>query len=103
MTVGFQIKLDPATLTIEEEIMKKMSRCRTFELYRTAVSFEADLRSVNAIARSQGRDRIILAAHSCSKTMEIFRLKGQEPEGDEVPDYWNRRKKPQLETEGIPF
>lgn len=103
LTVGFQIRLDPAILTIQEEIAKKMSRCRTFELHRTAVSFEADLRSVNAIARSQGDDPIVLAAHTCSKTMEIFRLKGQEPEGDEVPDYWQRRQTPQLEKEGIPF
>ena len=102
-TVGFQIRLDPGTLTIREEIIKRIQGSRTFELHRTAVSFEADLRSVNAIQRSQGKEPLILASHSCSKTMEIFRLKGQEPDADEIPDYWNRRKKPQLEHEGIPF
>jgi hypothetical protein len=102
-TVGFQIRLDPGILSIREEIIKRITGSRTFQLHRTAVSFEADLRSLNTIERSKGMDLIILASHSCTKTMEIFRLKGQEPEGDEIPDYWNRRKKPQLETEGIPF
>jgi len=103
LTVGFQIRLDPGVLNIREEIIKKITGSRTFQLHRTAVSFEADLRSVHAIARSQGKDPIILASHNCTRTMEIFRLKDQEPGEDEIPDYWNRRKKPQLETEGIPF
>jgi hypothetical protein len=80
LTVGFQIRLDPGTLTIREEIIKRIQGSRTFELHKTAVSFEADLRSVNAIQRSQGKEPLILASHSCSKTMEIFRLKGQEPD-----------------------
>ena len=103
LAVGFQIRLDPDILTIEKEIIKRIQGSRTFELHRTAVSFEAGLRSLNAIQRSQGRNPIILASHSCSRTKEIFRFKGQEPGGDEIPDYWNRRKTPQLEQEGIPF
>ena len=103
LTVGFQIKLDPATLTIQEEIIKRITGSRTFEPHKTAVSFEADLRSLNAIQRSQGQNPIILANHSCTRTKEIFRTKGQEPGQEEVPDYWNRRKMPQLEQEGIPF
>jgi hypothetical protein len=103
LTVGFQIKLDPGTLTIQEEIVKRITGNRTFELHKTAVSFEADLRSVNAIQRSKGQNPIILASHSCTRTKEIFRFKGQEPGQEEVPDYWNRRKTPQLEQEGIPF
>ena len=103
LTVGFQIRLDPATLTIQEEIIKRIAGRRTFELHKTAVSFEARLRSVNAIQRSKGSNPTILASHSCSRTKEIFRFKGQEPAEDELPDYWNRRKKPQLESEGIPF
>lgn len=103
LTVGFQIRLDPGILTIREEIIKRITGSRTFQLHRTAVSFEADLRSLNAIERSKGQNPIILASHSCSKTKEIFRFKGQEPGEEEVPDYWNRRKKPQLESEGIPF
>ena len=58
---------------------------------------------MNAIKRSQHRNPIILASHTCSKSKEIFRFKGQEPDEDEVPDYWNRRHEPQLQTEGIPF
>jgi hypothetical protein len=103
LTVGFQIRLDPGTLTIQEEIIKRITGSRTFELHKTAVSFEADLRSVNAIQRSKGQNPIILASHSCTRTKEIFRFKGQEPGQEEVPDYWNRRKTPQLEQEGIPF
>jgi len=103
LAVGFQIRLDPDILTIEKEIIKRMQGSRTFELHRTAVSFEAGLRSLNAIKRSQGQNRTILVSHSCSKTKEIFRFKGQEPDEDEIPDYWNRRQKPQLQTEGIPF
>jgi hypothetical protein len=103
MTVGFQIRLDPGILTIQEEIIKRITGSRTFELHRTAVSFEADLRSLNAIQRSKAKNPLILASHSCSRTREIFRFEGQEPGEDEIPDYWNRRKKPQLQTEGIPF
>jgi hypothetical protein len=103
LTVGFQIRLDPGILTIQEEIIKRITGSRTFQLHRTAVSFEADLRSLNAIERSKGQKPIILASHSCSKTKEIFRFKGQEPGQEEVPDYWQRRKTPQLESEGIPF
>lgn len=103
LVVGFQISLDPGTLTIQEEIIKRIQGSRTFELHRTAVSFEAELRSLNAIQRSQGKNPLILASHSCSRTKEIFRFKKQEPAEDEIPDYWNRRKKPQLESEGIPF
>jgi hypothetical protein len=103
LTVGFQTRLDPATLTIQEEIIKRIQGSHTFELQMTAVSFEARLRSVNAIQRSKGQSRTILASHSCSRTKEIFRFKGQEPAEDELPDYWNRRKTPQLESEGIPF
>ena len=103
LAVGFKITLDPGILTIQEEIIKRITGSRTFELHRTHVSFEVGLRSVNAIKRSQNRNPIILASHTCTKSKEIFRFKGQEPDEYEVPDYWNRRHKPQLQTEGIPF
>jgi len=103
MTVGFQIRLDPGTLTIQQEIIKRIQGSRTFELQRTAVSFEADLRSLNAIKRSKDKAPIILASHSCSRTKEIIRFKDQQPGQEEIPDYWSRAKKPQLESEGIPF
>jgi hypothetical protein len=103
LAVGFKIRLDPESLTIEEEIIKRITGSHSFELHRTHVSFKAGLRSLNAIKASQHRNPIILASHACSKSKEIFRFKGQEPDEDEVPDYWNRRQMPQLETEGIPF
>ena len=103
LAVGFKIRLDPESLTIEEEIIKRIQGSHSFELHRTHVSFEVGLRSVNAIKRSQHQNPIILASHTCTKSKEIFRFKGQEPDEYEVPDYWNRRHKPQLQTEGIPF
>ena len=103
LAVGFKIALDPGVLTIQEEIIKRITGSRTFELHRTAVSFEARLRSLNTIKRSQHQNPTILASHTCTKSQEIFRFKGQEPDEYEVPDYWNRRQIPQLETEGIPF
>jgi hypothetical protein len=103
LIVGFQTRLDPGTLTIQEEIIKRITGTCTFELHKTAVSFEAGLRSLNAIQRSKGQTPTILASHSCTRTKEIFRFKGEEPVEDEIPDYWNRRKTSQLEQEGIPF
>ena len=55
LTVGFQTRLDPGTLTIQEEIIKRIQGSRTFELHRTAVSFEARLRSVTPSREAMGK------------------------------------------------
>jgi len=101
---GFPTKLDPEPLTIAEEIIKRIQELRSYEIHRTSISFEASLRSVNAIRRSNpARPKTILASHRCQKTEIIFRMKGQQPEQEEIPDYWNSNRKQHLEPEGIPF
>ena len=77
---GFARRLDGARLTIEEEIIKRISGLMTYELHRTAVSFEAIERSVNRIKWSlPGRDKVILADHTC----QGWRIFETEP-----PSYW---------------
>jgi hypothetical protein len=77
---GFTRRLDTPRLTIEEEIIKRLSYLMTYELHRTRVSFEAVERSHNRIrwARSD-RDHVIVADHTC----QGFRLFESEP-----PKYW---------------
>ena len=101
---GFPTRLEPEPLTIVEEITQRINQNRSYEILKTHRSFEAALRSANRIKRSDpGKQRIILASHSCQRTKVTFRTRGQEPTEEEVPDYWNRRNTPQLEQEGIPF
>jgi hypothetical protein len=101
---GFPTRLDPAPLKIVEEITQRINQIRSYEILKTHRSFEAALRSANRIKRSDpGKERIILASHTCQRTKVTFRTRGQEPAPDEVPDYWNRNKDKQAETEGIPF
>ncbi len=77
---GFSRRLDTARLTIEEEIIKKITGLKTYELHRTRVSFEAVERSLNRIRWAQaGKDRVIVADHLCTS----FRLFETTP-----PDYW---------------
>jgi hypothetical protein len=77
---GFSRRLDTPRLTIEEEIIKRLSGLMTYELHRTRVSFEAVERSANRIKwASPNKDRIILADHMC----QGFRLFDTIP-----PDYW---------------
>jgi hypothetical protein len=101
---GFPTKLDPEPLTIAEEIIKRIQELRSYELHPTDTSFEASLRSTNRIRRSnQARPKTILASHRCQKIEIIFRMKGEEPSQEEVPDYWNRKREQQEDPEGIPF
>lgn len=103
-TTGFLTKLDPQPLTIADEIYKKIDKINSYELSRTGRSFEAMYRSLNRIKRSTpSQERIVLARHDCKRSTVIFRLKGQEPDQEEIPDYWNRRRAKQQEQEGIPF
>jgi hypothetical protein len=90
-------------MTTAEEIIKRIQQIRSYELFRTAGSFEAIYRSLNQIKRSDPtKAKIILASHSCQKSKVTFRFKGQEPEDQKTPDYWNRRRAKQ-QHEGIPF
>jgi len=101
---GFPTRLDPEPLAIAEEIMKCINQIRSYEILKTSRSFEAALRSANRIKRSDpGKQRIILASHSCQRMKVTFRTRGQEPTQEEVPNYWNSNQDKQAQTEGIPF
>ena len=77
---GFQKYLDTPCLTIEEEIIKRLSGLMTYELHRTRVSFEAIERSLNRIRWSKpDRSRVILADHTC-QGLRLFETS--------APDYW---------------
>jgi hypothetical protein len=101
---GFPTRLDPEPIAIAEEIMRRINQIRSYEILKTHQSFEAALRSANRIKRSDpGKQRIILASHSCQRMKVTFRTRGQEPTQEEVPDYWNSNQGKQAQTEGIPF
>ena len=77
---GFGRRLDTPRLTIEEEIIKRLSGLMTYELHRTRVSFEAVERSANRIKWAlPNKDRIVVADHLC----QGFTLFSTEP-----PKYW---------------
>jgi DNA-directed RNA polymerase subunit N (RpoN/RPB10) len=93
---GFARRLDKKRLTIEEEIIKRISGLRTYEAHRTMVSFEAVERTVNRIKwAGPDKTRVILADHHCS-TMTLFETL------DDAPNYW---PKPTYanSTQGAPF
>jgi len=79
---GFQKRLDTATLTIEEEILKRISKVMTFECFKTKVSFEAVERSLNRIRWGKNKASVILAEHTCSSLRMIQ---------TEAPEYWANR------------
>lgn len=94
---GFKKTLGKDRLTIEEEIIKRISGLMTYECHRTRVSFEAVERSVNRIKWAlPGKDRVILADHHCS-TMALFETL------DDVPNYWPTLGKAKTESEGVTF
>jgi hypothetical protein len=93
---GFSRLLDKQRLTIEEEIIKRLSKVMTYELHRTRVSFEAVERSYNRIRwASPDKDHVIVAEHHCS-TMQLFESV------DDAPKYWASPVTYQA-SEGVPF
>ena len=79
---GFARYLDTHRLTIEEEIIKRLSGLKTYELHRTRVSFEAVERSVQRIRWADpSKDVVVLADHVC----QGFRLFETE-----APWYWSK-------------
>lgn len=94
---GFSRLLDKQRLTIEEEIIKRLSGLMTYEIHRTRVSFEAVERSVNRIKwAAPGKDRVILADHHCAN-MSLFETL------DDVPAYWSQPVMATSPVEGMPF
>ena len=92
---GFARLLGKDRLTIEEEIIKKISGLKTYELHRTMVSFEAVERSVNRIKWAKpDKNRVVVADHRCS-LMVLFETL------EDAPNYW-----PSVtykHSEGVPF
>ena len=93
---GFARLLDKQRLTIEQEIVKRLSALRTYELHRTRVSFEAVERTTNRIRWAiPGKDRVVVAEHHCS-SMQLFETV------EDVPSYWSNPAT-YVASEGAPF
>lgn len=84
------IKLDTTQLNLTQELLAMTSGTATYEVHRTALSFEATRRTA---ARMTVAAPIVLATHTC-RPLTVF--------AEEVPDYFNR---PKLSTtsEKVPF
>lgn len=89
-TSAFLIKLDTRRLNIIEELQALVAGIGTYQIHRTAKSFEATRRMVN---RMGAKDPIVLATHTCYP-LTVF--------AEEPPDYWPRPKL-STTTDEVPF
>lgn len=90
-SAGFLTRLDVQLLDIREELIAKLIGRRTYQIHKTAVSFEAIPR-VGIIAKNA----LVLATHKCDPSEFAF--------GEvEPPDYFNTIKAKKSEAEGVPF
>lgn len=90
-SAGFLTRLDVQPLDIRGELIAKLTGRRTYQIHKTAVSFEATPRvgilAINAL---------VLATHNCDPSEFAF--------GEiEPPDYFNTIKAKKSESEGVPF
>ena len=84
------IKLDTARLNLMEELVALTSGTATYQVHRTALSFEATRRTAT---RMKVAEPIVLATHTC-RAMTVF--------AETAPDYWNRVKL-STTSEEVPF
>jgi hypothetical protein len=84
------IKLDTARLNLTQEVMALTAGLATYQVHRTAVSFEATRRTA---ARMKVAQPIVLATHTC-RELTVF--------AEQPPDYWNRVKL-STTSEKVPF
>jgi hypothetical protein len=84
------IKLDTARLNLTEEVMALTAGLATYQVHRTALSFEATRRTA---ARMKVAEPIVLATHTC-RELTVF--------AEQAPDYWNRVKL-STTSEKVPF
>jgi len=84
------IKLDTARLNLTEEVMALTAGLATYQVHRTALSFEATRRTA---ARMKVAEPIVLATHTC-RELTVF--------AEQPPDYWNRVKL-STTSEKVPF
>jgi hypothetical protein len=89
-TSACQVKLDTTPLNPLEEVKTLMAGIATYQIHRTAGSFEATRRMV---PRMGAKDAIVLATHTCY-TLTVF--------AQEAPHYWGS---PKLSTtsDEVPF
>lgn len=84
------VKLDTARLNLVEEVMALTNGMATYQIHRTAVSFEATRRTA---ARMKVAEPIVLATHTC-RALTVF--------AEQPPDYFNRVKL-STTSEKVPF
>jgi hypothetical protein len=84
------IKLDTARFNLADEIVALTAGIATYELHRTAVSFEATRRMAT---RMSVASPIVVATHTC-RALTVF--------AEQAPDYWNRVKL-STTSEKVPF
>lgn len=90
-SAGFLTRLDVQPLDVRAELIAKLTGRRTYQIHKTAVSFEATPR-VGILAKSA----LVLATHKCDPSEFAF--------GEiEPPDYFNTKKPSKTESEGVPF
>lgn len=84
------VKLDTARLNFVEEVIALTGGIATYQIHRTAVSFEATRRTATRMGVAEP---IVLATHTC-RALTVF--------AEEAPEYWNR-KKLSTTSEEVPF
>lgn len=85
------IKLDMGRLTLTDEVLALTAGIATYQVHRTALSFEATRRTA---ARMTAAEPIVLATHTC-RAVTAF---GQVP-----TDYFNTAKLSTTTSEKVPF
>jgi hypothetical protein len=84
------IKLDTNRLNLADEIVALTAGIATYELHRTAQSFEATRRMATRMSVAAP---IVVATHTC-RELTVF--------AEQPPDYWNRVKL-STTSEKVPF
>jgi hypothetical protein len=84
------IKLDTTRLNLSQELLAMTNGTATYQVHRTALSFEATRRTA---ARMTVAAPIVLATHTC-RALTVF--------AEEAPDYFNRVKL-STTSEKVPF
>jgi hypothetical protein len=90
-TSAFNVKLDMNRLNLTDEILALTAGIATYQIHRTAISFEAYRRMAG---RMNVGNPVVLATHTCRSITEF----GQTP-----PDYFNTAKSKTTDSEEVPF
>lgn len=85
------IKLDMGRLTLVQEVLAMTAGIATYQVHRTALSFEATRRTA---ARMTVAEPVVLATHTCREVTAF----GQVP-----TDYFDRVKLSTTTSERVPF